>query len=274
MTHSELKKAGRGYVPKTFRGKLLTSVDQSCILINSINQNWNFPHKIHFMHSYELRDVDRKRLEDLGANILHRKSNSKHPGLAFANRGAAYLEPMEGTHKLILDSDMIALREPYFDFRYDVCATPGKSLFTPIQWKRMCDYIGIDMPRIPIKKETMSKNSYTAYYDNTRAKFYPYFNHGAVLIKNELSEEVGKKFIKYRDIFYTKFAHYHGQIAIGFAIHETTKNWGPLPKGFNYLATIEDHVKYPLPSITLYHYLGKKGGRKLERYERFFRGII
>lgn len=274
MTAVELRKMGRGYVHKTYKGKLLSSIDQTAILVNSINQNWNFHNEIFFMHSYPLLDKDRARLERLGVKILHRKSNSKHPGLAFANRGASYLEPMACTHRLILDSDMIALREPVFDFKLDVAATPGKSLFTLEQWKRIFAHCDLTIPTNSVRKETMNNNSYTQYYSKNRVRFFPYFNHGAVLIKNELAHEVGTRFIEYRDILYNVYAHYHGQIAIGLAINETTKNWGPLPRGFNFLATLEPSVRFPLKDITLYHYLGKKGGRRLQRYDRFFKGVI
>ena len=114
MTNEELLKMGRGYVNKHYKGKLLSSIDQTVILVNSIQKSWNFHNDIYFMHSYPLLEKDRERLEAFNIKILHRASNSKHPGLAFANRGAAYLEPMDCTHRLVLDSDMIALRGTCF----------------------------------------------------------------------------------------------------------------------------------------------------------------
>lgn len=274
MTSEELRKAGRGYVPKSYKGKLLSSIDQAVILISSIKKSWNFYNEIYFMHSYPLLPRDRARLERLDINILRRESNSKHKGLAFANRGASYLEPMACTHRLVLDTDMVALREPTFNFKLDAAATPGKSLFTLEQWKRICGFCDLEIPTTRVKKETMSHNSYVDYYLKNKKNFFPYFNHGAVLVKNEIAKEVGTRFIEYRDAIYTKFAHYHGQIAIGLAINETTKNWGPLPRGFNYLATLEEKARFPLKEITLYHYLGKKGGSRLQRYDRFFKGHI
>ena len=273
MSQEELTRGNRGYVVKRFENKILSSIDQTIILVNSIQQNWKFPHKIYFMHSYPLYPFDQKRLQKLGITVLHRPSNSKFPGLAFANRCAAYLEPMEGTHRLVLDSDMLALREPVFDFSYDVLATPGKSMWNASQWDDICKIVGTNLPSHKIKKESKENSAYSDYYRGESKYIFPYFNHGAILSKVELGEAIGTKFIKYRDLLAPKIPHYHGQIAIGLAIKDTTSNWGILPKGFNYLATMEENVRYPVDQISLFHYLGAKGGKQLQRYKRFFKNI-
>jgi hypothetical protein len=270
MRESELRMRDRGYVPKFFERRLLSNVDQAVVLFNSINQNWTFPHKTYFIHSRELFPRDKSRLEKLGVTLLKRSSGSKYKALDFASRGASYLEPMKGTHKLILDSDMIALRNPTFDLTKDFLATPGKSMWNKSEWANICRYCAVKLPTAPIVKETKSSNSYIAYYRRTKAKYFPYFNNGAVLVKNEISAEIGKKFIEYRDMLFKKVPHYHGQVAIGLAVNHVTQNWGLLPRGFNYLATQEEYTKLSLQEVTLYHYLGKNGGKNIRRYKRYF----
>ena len=275
MSDKELLALDRGYVAKRYNGKLLTNIDQTEILVNSIQQSWSFPNRIHFIHSYPLKEADRIRLSKYGIHILHRPSNSKHKGLAFATRDVSYLEPDErGTHRLILDSDMIALREPKFNFDYDVQAIPGKSMFDVTQWKKICGYAGCELPDRPVNREIKGHCMYTRYMRGATKDFFPYFNHGAILVKEELADTIGRYFIQYRDKLYNKIPHYHGQVAIGLAIHSATKNWGVFDRGFNVLSTMEEVAPFELNKITLYHYLGKRGGKRLKRYERFFKGIV
>lgn len=274
MSAININAKGMGYVPKSYGKYPLTSVNQFIILYFSIKKNWSNMNinKIYFIHSLPLNAIDKRILSKLDIIILYKPTLSKHKALLHSSREHSYLIPSDADYKLILDTDMIAIKEPNLDFSHDVMATYEPNQWDYKVWQELCNACKCKLPNYNIRKETKQSSIYTQYYANPNTpKAFPYFNNGAVLIKSSISNEIGKKYVYYTDEIRKKTAHYAAQMAIGLAINEVTDNWGILPRGFNYLATLEQYTKFNINDITLFHYLGKSGGINLHRYDSYFR---
>ena len=104
--------------------KNLDVVSQAIILCNSIKQNWNnFDYDITLFHNknMEWSEEDKKRISKLTFLNIIAVDKPDHPNLPWQTRIPCFTHPLkrEGTHRLVLDCDMVALSEPEFDLECD-----------------------------------------------------------------------------------------------------------------------------------------------------------
>jgi len=223
----------------------LSYVNQFLMLYYSIKENWFFNYKIYLIHSRDFLDETYKNLNSL--DIVLKKINTEN----LLIRPESYLLDINCDYRLVLDSDMIALKNPIFNFKYDAQAQYGdfnyeslpKELFNVLKIKQPKETVFIQHEKIKSNTKgiwsTTNCNLVKEYYKNElnyEKKYYPIFNHGAILIKNKYSKILGEKIVLYKKYFNT----YNGQSVVGFIINDITKgNWTHFNKGFNFHLNIK-----------------------------------
>ena len=256
---------------KMFGGEHLDFVTQFIVLYESIKENWKFPYTIYLCHSLPLSDETRFRLE--GLDIVIRKISSpdskKFPYLI---RTMSWAMKTYGTHKLYLDTDMIALKNPKFDLTKDFLVMPCNSNIMVDKGGELISKYSREILKHPVKKWNFGTNILTRLWtgelkpnDYKDKKFMPHVNGGAILMKNRYSELLAKTWWDIFSALEWRMNDYRPLLyADGLAITKLTDNWGIFELGFNYFDNKDNKEPWSLPSkyykdykknISLYHYV-------------------
>lgn len=252
--------------------------EQFLILYESIMENWKkevFDYQIIVLHSVPFSLEKQKTLDCLDICVM--KAN--YDGHPLKIRPMAYMVDVDCDFRLVLDVDMIALKEPEFDFSYDVQAVYGGNKFNKKQWRQICKYLDCVMPSYRILR--IRKGNYRAWCfkehylyqtGKQKKKIFPYFNNGAILVKNSLASELANTWVRYRELYteYIKSTEgvdidLEGQDVMGLAINTITDNWSTLPRGFNYVLNEKFHfgrrmIASDTELVSLYHYINLSEG--------------
>ena len=100
-------------------GKKPSYYDQLVYLIKSIKKNWDsslLDYSIHAFHSRELQPSKKNELESLGCEVIH-DSDELIPYLCREN---IFKHDMDGDYTLVLDTDMLVLKTPTFEYERDI----------------------------------------------------------------------------------------------------------------------------------------------------------
>jgi hypothetical protein len=268
--------------------KDLSYFQQFLILYYSIKENWNFNYHIYLVHSRPFKESSLNILKNLDVTL--KCINTENLMI----RPESYLIDIECDYRLVLDCDMVALNNPSFNFNYDAQAMYGSfnyevlpnSIFKNLdiikpEKKKFCNY--------EIKKGNNSLwnmnhiNLIDNYYKNNidcEKKYYPIFNHGAILVNNKYSKTIGEKLLLYKKKYNTQ----NGQNVIGYIINDVTNgNWTHFDKGFNFTFNI-DRIKHTPNkfkyinennTINLLHYINlPKNSIYFKKYVKKYYDII
>ena len=240
---------------KIFHGGSLSGIkseisyfDQFLILYESIKRNWKrkyFNYDIYVLHSIDFSNEKKEILSKLDINLI--KVNYKYHETKI--RPMAYSIDIDCDFRLVLDVDMYAMKEPEFDFNYDFQAVYGGNKYNSKQWKEICEFIGCEYPDHRIKKITKGnyrhwtfKEHYLFQSQKLNKLLFPYFNNGAILIKNSLTrefyflwEQYRAAYTKYTDLKFNINIDLEGQDVIGLALYNTSRNWNTMPVGVNFV---------------------------------------
>ena len=247
--------------------RTLSPLKQFIVLYRSIKKNWNFPYRISVVHTIDFRGNDMDIIKSLDVDIF--KVDPDMPGYKeFQHRckcGCLCIEPKNiGTHRLILDIDMIALKNPNFDYDVDFQAMyAGPIVYDDDTVKYICNRFGYDYIKIPKNIRFLC----IAYHLNNKKDLYPHFNGGAILIKENLTKKLAELFRPslilgirkgWKDYNKVQHSHIHysGQFCMSLSLITLSKKWKPFEPGFNYLLKMYDVNKYGKNNISLLHYCG------------------
>ena len=265
-----------GAVKKKYNNKKLSYVEQFIVFYHSIKKNWTLPYRINLLHSLNFSKKDRKILNSLDINLI--KVRPDDPNFKHICRWRCYVVPLKkpGTHRLLLDIDMIALKDPVFNYNLDIQVSVGETIrFKKPMIDFVCKKYGYEIP-----KGKLQGCPFREYYLENKKDMFPYLNNGAVLIKNSFikkfaphfkatvklfKKEEWKTWKNYKNI--TRFhRHFSRQILLGIIVVNLTKKWDYFPKGFNYLGKVLSLNKFDINQVTLYHYLGTNGQKEALKY--------
>lgn len=246
-------------------------VTQFVVLYNSMQKNWNsFDYRINLFYNKDMpfNDIDFDKLSKLDIDIYPIESD--HPKIPFVCRCNAltYKVKTVGTHRLLLDTDMIALNEPKFDLDCDWQAMYANSVIA----KPYYDYINKQFNyNLNLEGKGIGP-LFTKYMNGNDSKdFFPHFNGGAFLMKEELCP----KFKEYTDPSYAishdqkvphNIRHIGVQYGASFALMSMSSNWKPFERGFNFLAKEYDINKFGKDNISLLHYCGSNGDLQVRKH--------
>lgn len=254
--------------------KKISYFDQFLILYESIKKNWvetSFEYNIYLLHSIEFTAAKKKILKKLDVTVLM----VDYPKHQTKIRPMAYQIDIFCDYRLVLDVDMIALSKPNFDFECDFQAMYGGNKFNKRQWQEICAFLNCSFPSFPILK--LEEGTYTSWGINEmylyqtgqiNQKLFPYFNNGAILIKNSLSHKFVDKWEASREL-YTKYVKLNfnqdidleGQDVIGVVLNNLSLNWKPFDIGINF--PLQEHFSSSkkmmkiknTKNISLVHYI-------------------
>ena len=213
-------------------GKKPSYYDQLVYLIKSIKKNWDsslLDYSIHAFHSRELQPSKKNELESLGCEVIH-DSDELIPYLCREN---IFKHDMDGDYTLVLDTDMLVLKTPTFEYERDIYVRKaGNTEIGNIS--KLCDSM------VPPPNGKL------------------HFNAGCILAKNSVKNELYKRSYSNRqilDALLRKNRHLGMQIYISLLIQGLS--WGFLDKGVNVFS--HDLRSVDTKSVSILHYLGQHG---------------
>jgi len=189
----------------------------------------------------------------------------------------------DGTHRLMLDTDLVILKEPNFDFETDFQAMFEETVIDHKYIKYAADRFGLKycFPDRYLVKNHLNTQFYKGVdYRN----IYPYFNAGVLLIKEELSHKFANLW-KPTLVLTTDdwqfpvddfIKHMIAQYTFSQSLITLSDNWRPLPLGCNYLAKGFDINIFGKDNISIYHYCGKEAYENyaLKHFKEYFNAIL
>ena len=253
-------------------------VSQFKILHDSIKKNWrSFEYNISLIHNKEIKfsDEDLNKLSKCKIDIYDCEPDNIN--LPYYCRCACLEHKLKtiGTHRLILDCDMIALSEPKFNLECDWQAMFGGSISIE---KKYYDYINQHY-KYNIDLENKENNMHVKYNNGLYKNFkdlFPHFNGGAILIKEELCEKFSKLWkpsieLSLNNEMPHDVRHIALQYSMSFALVKLSENWKPFEPGFNYILKLSNKLSLDKNKITLLHYCGENGYElALNEYKSYF----
>lgn len=254
--------------------KKIELLDQFIMAYYSIKKNWKITEydiSLFYNKNIPFNKSDFNKLNKLEINIIScEPDHIKIPYLC-RNSALTYKLPKTGTHRLIVDTDTLFLKEPIFDLSCDWQAMFAGSAQNILE--KDLNYINnkykfnLDLSKFE-KKDLFKK-----YIENTSIykKLFPHFNAGAFLIKEELCNKFVSLYKDAWNISYdsnvSKYTNHIGiQYAQSFALMKLSNNWKPFVPGINYLGKVYDINKFGKENIILFHYCGKNGENNIFKY--------
>ena len=259
--------------------KNITVVEQFLVAYHSIKKNWtNFNYDISLFHNkdYKFNETDYNKLLKLDINLI--PCEPDHSKIPYLCRCAAltYKLPQLGTHRLILDCDVIAHKELILDLSYD-----WQAMFTePLSMDKM-NLINKNY------KFNVNLNNYNYYHSGNNNAFnyyifnptnykilFPYFNAGAYLIKENLCQKFVNSYKHAYDLAFDNVINFKQmgiEYAQSLALIKLSDNWKPFKPGINYIAGNTKVNVFGKDNISLYHYCGRSAYKEVfEFFPEYF----
>ena len=181
---------------------------------------------------------------------------------------------------------MYALSPPNFNFKIDAQAMYGSNKYTKNQWEQICNFIEAKLPKYKVLRENVgnindwSGSEHFLYHlGEINEKIFPYFNNGAILIRNSFSKEL-KVTLENYTFRYIEYLKKHeginhqvsvGQDMIGIAIDNCVKEWQPFEPGFNFIVQNSFEKSrlmldsFDIKNVKLFHYINVPKGSIYEK---------
>lgn len=253
--------------------KKIDIVSQFIILYNSIKKNWNFDYKINLFYNqkYSFSDYDLSRITKLDIDIY--PVNSDHKKTPYMVRCNALCENLKnkGTHRLLLDCDTIALSNPNFNLNCDWQAMFAGSVIDSSFYNHINLKYSYNLDLKNKVKGKLFEKYIECEQKHQYKNFFPHFNAGAILLKEELCEQFRDLVVPSYDIsndftLPENIRHIGVQYAASFALMKISNNWEPFEPGFNYLVKSYDANEFGKDKIQLLHYCGTGGYEVAYKY--------
>jgi len=250
--------------------KKIDIVSQFIILCNSIKDNWHFDYRISLFHNKDIlfNKSDLTRLSALDIDIYEIKADHNYTPYMLRCNALTHKVKKSGSHRLLLDCDMLAINEPIFDLSCDWQAMYANSVIKPQYYNYINKKYGYDLDLT----NKISGRLFNMYLNNTNSKdFFPHFNGGAFLIREKLCEAFKKytvpsyKIVEEPQLPYM-IKHIGVQYGASFALMKISDNWKPFIPGFNYLAKENNIDTFGKDNISLLHYCGVGAYEVANRY--------
>lgn len=239
--------------------KGIAYIYQYIAFVQSIKDNiHSVEYDIYVFNTKPFSEEYTERLESMGVKILTRPTD-----FTFFNRPEIYLEDLgdDYDYRLVTDCDMIFCSDitpehVQYIQQYDALAMYGHQNISAKTYREICTTLNLNVPPEIIQAEnTKDRRNFTAeknlkyHFTPDCPRLFPYFNNGVIMIKNSMSQDLGKLWKQARA---TAAENYKwmankkscgivltgaGQLTMGLCISHLTQNWAPLPRGFNVVVT-------------------------------------
>ena len=247
-------------------------VSQLIILYKSIKKNWNnFEYDFYCFYNKNIvwSDEDKNKILEFKELNLISVDHPDYNDAPWQTRIPCFIHPLKrnGSHRLVLDCDMIALKNPEFDLNVDWQCMFGGNLIENKYIDFMLNKYKFNLNSV-LNQNLEKKNLFEKYLNNPESwkNLYPYFNVGAVLIKENLCDKLISYWKPTYDLILEKtwpsnlnkkdIRHISIQYTLSFSLLAISTNWKPFSPGFNYLIKCYDPNKFGKQNISLIHYCG------------------
>lgn len=260
--------------------KNIDLVTQFIVLYNSIKKNWkSFEYDITLFYNKNIpwSQEDWEKVNSLkGLNIIS-VDKPDFETVPWQTRIPCFNHELKrkGTHRIVLDCDMIALDELKLDLNCDFQAMySGTYGLNTNQYNYMIDKYGY---KDILKNDYKYKNDMWINY-NVKKRNYknilPYFNAGIIILKEELCQQFVDLWKPSLELVLEKnwnsvkinpqLLHMAVQYTLCFSLLTVTDNWKPFDIGTNYLIKMYNLNKFK-NKISLIHYCGKGAGEMIKK---------
>lgn len=254
--------------------KKIDLLDQFIMAYYSIKKNWKTTeYDISLFHNKDMpfNEYDMNRLKKLDINIIPCEPDHHKISYLCRNSALTYKLRKKGTHRLIVDTDTLFLKEPVFDLSCDWQAMFAGSAHNisdnDINYINTKYDFNLDLSKYHKKELFINYINNTDNYKN----LFPHFNAGVFLIKEELCTKFVSLYknawdLSYDDKISQSAKHIGIQYAQSFALIKLSNNWKPFIPGINYLGKVYDIHTFGKKNIILFHYCGKHGENNVYKY--------
>ena len=148
------------------------------------------------------------------------------------------------------------------------------------------DYIIKKLNYKPVESAGLQRDDLFIKYiqnPNIHKSLYPYFNAGALLVKEELCHEFGDLWLRGFPLTLQEtwdfpvehmVRHIAMQYAMSYALLTLSDNWKPFCPGINYLLKVYDINRFEKKNIQLLHYCGVDAENIVKReFKEYFADI-
>ena len=127
--------------------KEIDIVSQFIVLYHSIRENWNFEYRISLFHnkSFPFSEYDSRRLSKLDIDIFATEPDYEKTPYMLRCNALTHETRKVGSHRLLLDCDMMALKEPRFDLSCDWQAMYANSVMGSKYYDYINNKFGYDL---------------------------------------------------------------------------------------------------------------------------------
>ena len=232
---------------------------QFYFLYKSIKKHFKtIDYNIYVLNTVPFPENINNALKKMGVIVLTRTSDHlsfNRKIFFYINYSESYIENIRCDYKMILDADTLFVSDITIDIieyikTKDALGMYGSRNFNKSYYTTICNKLGLKIPdeinqrqggRSDGRWTTESTYLYNKSDYNINNRLFPYFNNGAIIIKNSLSKSLGilwkNKRSKLTKMGYNNLGQ-NGELTIGLCINHITNNWGPLPKGFNLVCSV------------------------------------
>jgi hypothetical protein len=256
-------------MPKTYNGQPITLYDQLNVLFYSIRRNWKSDYNLVFLHSLPLTSRYKKLLKEYRVQIEERACPDGDPLGAGHNRITAYQGGFGGSHSLVLDYDIVCLREPELDYSKDMQGMYAGKTYG-YKWRDLFAECGMTLDES--KYDIRMCCPFNEYHLYDRTDIVPFFNNGVIFIRNSFAKKIFPDILKFNHALKSSLKWFRIQGAITLAVIKNTENWGMLPKGCNFLSNTM-RLRDWNGEVSLYHYLAEDSLEK-EVYDEYFDHLV
>lgn len=233
----------------------MTWIEMYVMMVQTIRDKWINPAYVfthHVFHTHPLSPFATHVLEALGDIHVHHMpcDNTAY------NRPLIYQTEIECDYRFVLDCDTLAVDDLDFNLQEmpAVMGMLGGEGLWPHRVQQLCTQLGLKQPKEPLlfPAKPRSTNPYYPewsgremvhyHYNVLNTRPFPYFNNGAIVVRNDIAKELGVAWYRARAQCAKKRLTTHngqeniglaGQLTIGLCINHVTDDWGVLPRGFN-----------------------------------------
>lgn len=262
----------------------LSLIKQLYILYNSLKKKWiNIDYDFYVVYNKNIKWSEEdsnyiKRFSDINWIAVNEGDVLSHQWIT---RIPCFTHTLkrQGTHRLILDCDMIALNEPTFDLSCDLQAMYARDSTYSDAPKEALQYIinHLDL-NINLDCYKTHKNAFVSYNLNPSifpSNTFPHFNAGMVLLKEELCSKFGEIYKKWSTDYLLKstVGKYHigntgifSQYVYSLILVSLSDNFKPLHPGMNFLVKDISINKFGRENIGILHYAGVSNSSRQDIY--------
>ena len=242
--------------------KSIPLMEQFKAFYYSIKKNIKVPHQISIVHKDPFNEKDLEILNNLDVDLLKPKTSGNDLYILRDLAWSRYIveTKIKGTHRLNVETDMLMLQNPDFDWNVDFQFNyAGNHVFPKKEIENVIKKHNLK-PLSSLYNYNLAGH-FANHYNIEKMDYRiipPHVNNGAILIKEEVAISLYNNYIHVVNDLQNMMSDKHlaEQLLVGPILLSHSDNWRPFKPGINYLLKLFDVNKFGKNNIQLLHYCG------------------